>query len=253
MTPSTFGSNVAGFIVDLSSALVIRHRRLPRYGHKQGYSSAAKALSCASAILFLAAAVVVFMSADMRDVKTWVECIICISLGIGLLLATYFYLCFSVVVTPDSITFTDPFHGTLTITKGNLVSAQSSWFKGATQTRFVFVDGDKRRSVTIPHRIVTLNALFYQTEDDAFNEVKRYVDSFATKREKYSVDEGYRDNGLAIQRVHGRFVVSHYEMGRRNFEMWFSDRTDALAYFVRSFEQDEGIDITWPWRGGIVP
>lgn len=241
MTPTMFGWIGAGLIVAIASALVIRRRPVPRYGHQQGYSVAATILIFASAVLSLVAAVVVLLSVDVRDGKMWVGSIACAGLGLGLLAASYYYLRFSVVVTPDSVTYTDPFRGTHTIAKKNLVSVESTRFKGAAQSRFVLMDEGKQRSVTLSHRIVDLNALFYRTEDDAFAEARRYVDTFASQRDRYSVDEGFRSDGIAIERVHGRYVVTNDEKGQRYTEFWFPDRTEALAYFIRLFEADEGL------------
>lgn len=243
MSASAIGWIAAGFIVAISSALVMRHRQLPRYGQAQGYSNAARVLMLACALLFIVGSLVIFLNAPVKDSTVWIGTIGCFSLGIGALIGLYYYLRFSVTVLPESITVTDPWRGTVQITADNLVSTTDTRFKGAKQTTFVFRDGEKQRSLTLSHRVVELNAAFYKSEAEAFHDLRRYVDAFAKNRDNYSVHEGMIDDGLVIESVHGLYRVYFKEQGRRHYEVWFGNNLpSAMSFFVRKFESLEGTE-----------
>lgn len=73
------------------------------------------------------------------------------SSGVAALVCFYYYLRFSVKVLPDSITINDPFKGTSTITRDNLISFEQTVFEGASQTKCVFHNEGRQRSVTLTH------------------------------------------------------------------------------------------------------
>lgn len=151
MAPSTVGWIAAGFIVAVSSGLIVRFRKPKQAGEVQTYSRGAQALMLAVGILALAGAIAVLLTTPVKDSKDWFAIISAFIGGIAALVCFYYYLRFSVKVLPDSITVNDPFKGTATITRDNLVSITETAFKGAAQTKFVFNDNGRRRTLTLAH------------------------------------------------------------------------------------------------------
>ncbi|MBE6469984.1 MAG: hypothetical protein E7001_08605 [Coriobacteriaceae bacterium] len=151
MSPSTIGGIAAGFIVAVSSGLAVRFRRPRQAGEVQTYSRVTQAIILVVGILALTAAIAVFATTPVKDLKDWFGIIGTFLIGIASLVVFFYYLRCSVVVTPDSITVNDPFKGTATITRDNLVSITETAFKGAAQTKFVFNDNGRRRTLTLAH------------------------------------------------------------------------------------------------------
>ena len=92
-----------------------------------------------------------YIVTPVKDSKAWFGIIVTFLIGITSLVVFFYYLRFSVVVTPDSITVNNLFKGTATITRDNLVSITETAFKGAAQTKFVFNDNGRRRTLTLAH------------------------------------------------------------------------------------------------------
>ena len=151
MSASAIGWITAGFVVAISSALIIRFRKPRQAGEVQTYSRAAQASMLIVGILAITAAIAVFATTPVKDSKDWFAIVAAFIGGIAALFCFYYYLCFSVKVTPESITINDPFRGTSTITHENLVSIAETAFKGASQTKFIFDDDGRLRAVTLAH------------------------------------------------------------------------------------------------------
>lgn len=151
MSLSTIGWIAAGFIVAVSSGLAVRFRRPRQAGEVQTYSRVAQAIILVVGILALTAAIAVFATTPVKDSKDWFGIIVTFLIGIASLVVFFYYYDLASSSPRIRSTVNDPFKGTATITRDNLVSITETAFKGAAQTKFVFNDNGRRRTLTLAH------------------------------------------------------------------------------------------------------